>query len=243
MLVKAASASTRASRCLERRLQALAGLRVRKRGAMAARPQHLGLGAVSGGGSGSAFVHGFRLRDVLIDVDVALVVPGEGDVEVILELKPHRAATLDATSTAVWSDFTVASWADGQTLRQNCSRLIVVDYEAPTGSGMAVERMLEVQEARETLGAMTRSAHVTTTHDDLYTHLDTYGLSYGPAYVFIKFQNIWTTRPELMAEILGETFKLIRSTRSHGRGKEVGVHVAGEDKEPCCTAVVVRAAA
>ena len=123
----------------------------------------------------------FRLRDVQI-IAPALVTE-ESDLELIVQIRPHLIGTQNNSSA--WSEFTVTSCLNGQTLRQNCHGLLLIEYKSAEDSGMSTERDLEDQKA-QALYEKTESLCPTRENTkDFYTELASVGLNYGST-----FQNI-----------------------------------------------------
>ncbi len=123
----------------------------------------------------------FRLRDVQI-IAPALVTE-ESDLELIVQIRPHLIGTQNNASA--WSEFTVTSCLNGQTLRQNCHGLLLIEYKSAEDSGMSTERDLEDQTA-QVLYKKTESLCPTRENTkDFYTELASVGLNYGST-----FQNI-----------------------------------------------------
>ncbi len=126
-------------------------------------------------------VRDFRLRDVQI-IAPALITE-ESDLELIVQIRPHLTGTQNNSST--WTEFTVSSCLNGQTLRQNCHGLLLIEYRSAEDSGMSIERDLEDQRAQAQYG-MTESLCPTRENTkDFYTELAAVGLNYG-----YTFQNI-----------------------------------------------------
>lgn len=123
-------------------------------------------------------ISGFRLRDVKIDA--ALVIEEESEPEVVLSTRPHLTSTLDSGSS--WTEFTVSSCTDGNDLRQNCSGLMMIEYEATTGSAMSVERDHEIAATKDEFITLNNHCDNPIDVKQFYTHLTDLGLQYGPTF-------------------------------------------------------------
>ena len=123
----------------------------------------------------------FRLRDVQI-IAPALITE-ESDLELIVQIRPHLIGTQNNSST--WYEFTVSSCLNGQTLRQNCHGLLLIEYKPAGDSGMSIERNLEDQTAQAQYSKTESLCPTQENAKDFYTELASVGLNYGPT-----FQNI-----------------------------------------------------
>ena len=123
-------------------------------------------------------VESFSLRDV--GISAALVVPEDDDIEIILQLRPRYPATRDRSAS--WTEFTISSCVDGNELRENCSGLLNINYEARAGSAMASERMLDQQAAKAAYLETSRECQEEEDENRFYTLLASLGLRYGPAF-------------------------------------------------------------
>lgn len=123
-------------------------------------------------------VSAFRLRDV--HLNAAMVVPEDGTVEAILQLRPHLPAPGSLQST--WMEFTVSSSIDGGDLSQNCTGLIMVEYEAAAGSAMHLERVLESDAVRDQFKQIAKRCLKHVDVPQFYSHLNALGLTYGPTF-------------------------------------------------------------
>lgn len=133
----------------------------------------------------------FRLRDVRLDT--ALLVTDD-EVEVILQLRPHLIATRGPA--AAWMEFTVSSSADKGPLRQNCSGLIMVEYDdTPT---MSRERALESAAIRTRFQQSDQQCRTSADVAQFYSRLRAMGLTYGPG-----FANLVEVRSRAMGECVG----------------------------------------
>ena len=126
-------------------------------------------------------IRDFRLRDVQI-IAPALITE-ESDLELIVQIRPHLTGTQNNAST--WFEFTVSSAVSGQSLRQNCHGLLLIEYKAPEDSGMSIERDLEDQTAQAQYRKIESLCPTQENTKDFYTELASVGLNYGPT-----FQNI-----------------------------------------------------
>ncbi|OAA35189.1 Beta-ketoacyl synthase [Metarhizium rileyi] len=123
-------------------------------------------------------VSAFRLRDV--HLDAALVVTDNSTAEAILQLRPHLLAP--GSSQSSWMEFTVNSSIDGGALRQNCSGLIMIEYEADADSAMARERSLESDTVCDLYKKTYISCRQSVDVAKFYSRLASLGLTYGPAF-------------------------------------------------------------
>ena len=123
----------------------------------------------------------FVLRDVQI-IAPALITE-ESDLELIVQIRPHLTGTQNNSST--WSEFTVSSCLNGQTLRQNCHGLLLIEYNSAEASGKSIERKLEDQRAQAEYGKAESLCPARDNIKDFYTELASVGLNYGST-----FQNI-----------------------------------------------------
>lgn len=135
-------------------------------------------------------ITGFRLRDITIDA--ALVIEEDSEPEVILSVRPHLMSTLNSGSS--WTEFTVSSCTDGNELRQNCSGLLMVEYEAATGSAMSLERGQELAAIQDEYVAFKKQCTSPLDVGQFYAHLTSLGLEYGPT--FAKLVDIHTAADE-----------------------------------------------
>lgn len=123
-------------------------------------------------------VSSFRLRDV--HLDAALVVTEDSTAEAILQLRPHLLAP--GSSQSSWMEFTVNSSIDGGELRQNCSGLIMVEYDADADSAMDRERALESDMVCDRYKKTHLSCRKSSDVGKFYSRLASLGLSYGPTF-------------------------------------------------------------
>lgn len=126
-------------------------------------------------------ISGFRLRD--IKIDAALVIEEDSEPEVILAIRPHLTSTLDSGSS--WMEFTVSSCTDSKDLRQNCSGLLMVEYEASTGSAMSLEKDKEIAAIQDDFLALKKQCSKFLDVGQFYAHLTALGLQYGPTFANI----------------------------------------------------------
>ena len=120
----------------------------------------------------------FRLRD--IQISAAAMVVEESDLECIFQLRPHLIATRD--NSATWHEFTVSTCADRQDLRQNCSGLLLIEYESLDDSAMTIERRLEDQASKDQYDKAEESCQSSEDPREFYKELASLGLMYGPAF-------------------------------------------------------------
>ncbi|KAK2592072.1 hypothetical protein QQS21_010233 [Conoideocrella luteorostrata] len=120
----------------------------------------------------------FRLRDV--HVDAALVVTEDSFAEVILQLRPHLLAL--GSDQSSWMEFTVNSSIGSGALRQNCTGLITIEYDADADSAMDRERALESDMACDWYNKTYISCQQYVDIGKFYSRLASLGLSYGPSF-------------------------------------------------------------
>lgn len=120
----------------------------------------------------------FRLRD--IQLTSAAVISEETDLECIVQLRPHIVGTRDNSST--WTEFTVTSSADGQNLQQNCSGLLIIDYEPAKNSQTLRERDFEHEALKDEYLEAAQLCTTRVVPSEFYRDLSTMGLIYGPAF-------------------------------------------------------------
>ena len=126
-------------------------------------------------------IRDFWLRDVQI-IAPALVAE-ESDLELIVQIRPHLFGT--QSNSSMWSEFTVSSCLNGQSLRQNCNGLLLIEYKSAEDSGMSTEKNLEDQTAQVRYGTTESLCLTSENVKDFYTELASVGLNYGST-----FQNI-----------------------------------------------------
>lgn len=126
-------------------------------------------------------IRDFRLRDVQI-IAPALITE-EADLELIVQIRPHLTGTQNNSST--WLEFTVSSCLNGQSLRQNCHGLLLIEYKSSEDSGMSIERDLEDQTAQAQYRKTESLCPTRENTKDFYLELASVGLNYGST-----FQNI-----------------------------------------------------
>ena len=118
----------------------------------------------------------FKLRDVLITA--AVVITETASLECIFQLRPHLIGTRDRSST--WFQFTVSTCANGKDLRQNCSGLIMVEYENSNNAAVNSERSLENQALKDQYYEAEKFCDCLEDPQDFYKELPALGLMYGP---------------------------------------------------------------
>lgn len=130
-------------------------------------------------------IRDFWLRDVQI-IAPALITE-ESDLELVVQIRPHFSGTQSSSST--WSEFTVSSCLNGQSLRKNCNGLLLIEYTSAEDSDMSAERDLEDQTAQAQCGKTESLCPTRTNTKDFYTELASVGLNYGST-----FQNVSNIR-------------------------------------------------
>lgn len=123
-------------------------------------------------------VNNFKLRDV--QLIAAAVIKEESPLECVIRLRPHLSGTRDTTTC--WQEFVISTCGNGRDLRENCTGLVIVEYEATEGSAAAEERNLEDISVREQFEESTRACHKKQNSSTLYEELASAGLTYGPAF-------------------------------------------------------------
>ena len=126
-------------------------------------------------------IRDFRLRDVQI-IAPALITE-ESDLELIVQIRPHLIGTQNNSSA--WFEFTVSSCLNGQSLRQNCHGLLLIEYRSAEDSGMSTERDLEDQTAQALYSKIESLCTARENTENFYAELASVGLNYGST-----FQNI-----------------------------------------------------
>lgn len=127
-------------------------------------------------------VRAVKLRDM--SFSSALIVPEDSHAECILQLRPHLLGTRAATST--WYEMTVNSATEAQELRQNCSGLLLLEYEAVAGSSAAAETEYESRLAAQRWREADDSCTLAISGSDFYKKLASHGLDYGPAFAKVN---------------------------------------------------------
>ncbi|KAE9372739.1 putative polyketide synthase, partial [Stipitochalara longipes BDJ] len=127
----------------------------------------------------SRVIRDFKLRD--IQITAAVVLTEEIDVECILQVKPHLIGTRDA-SGSIWLEFSVSSCTDGVSMRKNCCGLLLIEYEPPSNSGLALEKYLEDQASRDLYHLVEGSCQIWEDPVEFYASLSSLGLVYGPTF-------------------------------------------------------------
>jgi acyl transferase domain-containing protein/NADPH:quinone reductase-like Zn-dependent oxidoreductase/NADP-dependent 3-hydroxy acid dehydrogenase YdfG/aryl carrier-like protein len=123
--------------------------------------------------SGERKVSGFHLRHV--QFVSPMMIDGDEDVEFSIVLRPHQAGTMATTST--WTEFVVSSSPDGHRFERNCLGLIDLTYDNDQESAeTAAEKAALHRRASEAQDLCTTIIDTT----DFYTHLASFGLTYGP---------------------------------------------------------------
>ena len=123
-------------------------------------------------------VRSFKLKD--IQITAPAIMSEDFDTEFVLQFSPHLTGTRDTLST--FTRFIVSTSSDGQDLRQNCSGLLLIEYQYAENSDMALEHALENLEYRDRYRDNLRSCHLSEEVDMFYERLANIGLNYGPAF-------------------------------------------------------------
>lgn len=130
----------------------------------------------------------FTLRD--IQITSALVLTEETDVETIVQIRPHLIGTKDSAGST-WLDFNISSCADGVDLRQNCSGMLLIEYQSPEGSDMLWEIEQEDKTSRDLLRQAETECQTSEDPAEFYKDLTSLGLVYGDT-----FQNMTRIRKD-----------------------------------------------
>lgn len=123
-------------------------------------------------------VRSFKLRD--IQITAPAFISEDFDTEFVLQFSPNLTGTRDNLSTFI--DFVISTSTNGQDLRQNCSGLLLIEYQYAEGSDMAFEYALENLNYRDCYRDTLRSCHLSEGSDTFYQGLADIGLNYGPAF-------------------------------------------------------------
>lgn len=123
-------------------------------------------------------VAAFRLRD--IQLSTAAIISEESDLECIFQLRPHFAGTRDNTST--WTEFTVTTSSDGQSLQRCCSGLLIIEYEPKEDSDTSRENEFEAESLKNQYSDAIQLCKNHITPAEFYKNLTAMGLIYGPTF-------------------------------------------------------------
>ena len=123
-------------------------------------------------------VKSFKLKD--IQLTAPAIMSEDSETEFVLQFNPHLIGTRDALST--FTRFIVSTSSDGQDLRQNCSGLLLIEYQYAENSDMALEHALENLEYRDRYRDNLRSCRLPEEVGMFYERLANVGLNYGPAF-------------------------------------------------------------
>ncbi len=126
----------------------------------------------------SRAVRSFKLKDIQITAPAFM--SEDFDTEFVLQFSPHLTGTRDTVST--FTEFVVSTSSNSQDLRQNCSGLLLIEYQYDEGSDMVFEYALENLEYRDRYRDILRSCHLSEEPDKFYQGLANIGLNYGPAF-------------------------------------------------------------
>ncbi|KAI1826640.1 hypothetical protein F4861DRAFT_536951 [Xylaria intraflava] len=125
-------------------------------------------------------VAAFRFRDITISA--ALVVPDDGDVEIVVDLRPRFTATRSRNASTVWMDFSICSCVDGSELRENCNGMLSLEYEMSPESPMTLERKLALETLKVAYTGDKQLCLQQHDSEKFYALLSSFGLCYGPAF-------------------------------------------------------------
>ena len=123
-------------------------------------------------------VRSFKLRD--IQITAPAFISEDFDTEFVLQFNPHLTGTRDSLSTFI--EFAISTSCNGQDLRQNCSGLLLIEYQYAEGSDMTFEYALENLDYRDRYRDILRLCHLSEGSDTFYQELASIGLNYGPAF-------------------------------------------------------------
>ena len=123
-------------------------------------------------------VRSFKLRD--IQITAPAFISEDFDTEFVLQFRPHLTGTRDILSTFI--NFVISTSSNGLDLRQNCSGLLLIEYQYAEGSDMAFEYALENLDYRDRYRDTLRLCHLSEEPDTFYQGLTNIGLNYGPAF-------------------------------------------------------------
>lgn len=123
-------------------------------------------------------VSAYKLRDIQL-TSAALLADG-GNMECVVQLRPHMAGNRDSVST--WTEFTVTTSPDGKTLAQNCHGLLLIEYEPAEGSDVSREANLELQARKRQYVDAQQACTNRLDPAGFYTDMRSWGLQYGPAF-------------------------------------------------------------
>ena len=120
----------------------------------------------------------YKLRDIQL-TSAALLSDG-GNMECVVQLRPHIAGNRDSAST--WTQFIITTSPDGKTLVQNCHGLLAIEYEPGEGSDASREADLEVQARKRQYLDAQQVCNNSLDPAGFYTDMRSWGLQYGPAF-------------------------------------------------------------
>ena len=123
-------------------------------------------------------VKSFKLRDIQITAPASI--SEDFDTEFVLQFSPHLTGTRDTLSTFI--NFVISTSSNGLDLRQNCSGLLLIEYQYAEGSDMAFEYALENLDYRDRYRDTLRLCRLSEEPDTFYQGLTDIGLKYGPAF-------------------------------------------------------------
>ena len=121
---------------------------------------------------------GFKLRDIQITAPVSM--SEDFETEFVLQFSPQPNGTRDNLST--FTRFVISTSNKGQDLRQNCSGLLLIEYQYVERSNMALEHVLENLEYRDRYRDTLQSCYISEEPEKFYQGLAEVGLKFGPAF-------------------------------------------------------------
>lgn len=115
-------------------------------------------------------VRSFKLRDIRIPTPA--FVSEDSDAEFALEFSPHLTGTRDTLSTFIESVISIS--CNEQYLRQNCSGLLLIEYQYVEGSDTAFEYALENLDYRDRYRDILRLCHFSENSDRFLPRISKY---------------------------------------------------------------------
>ena len=120
----------------------------------------------------------YVFRDV--QFHAAAVIKEDVPLELIIQMRPHRAATRSTATT--WLEFSISSCHNGRNVRDNCFGLLSIEYEVHQDSHLAQEEAREVTLVLDKHKRTAEECYITQSPKALYEQLASIGLTYGEAF-------------------------------------------------------------
>ncbi|KAK2628215.1 hypothetical protein QTJ16_002861 [Diplocarpon rosae] len=119
----------------------------------------------------------FVLRDVLVTTPLMIT---DQDVETTLQLRSIQDSS--STSSEIWDEFRIHSYADGKGWTEHCKGLVAV--RGADSQGFDHARLAEdsKQLVRSRMAAMNSAATIQVDKDEMYSSLADLEVSYGPTF-------------------------------------------------------------